>query len=316
MADASRFVALLHEAKVADLLAGVAAAPPIRGQRRRWRFAAVLGDLRQLPHIARIHPALSLGDPATQLIRPGRSDGYEDMRSTSRRRLFVLVEAVRPSGRTGPGARICRALRPLASGRSTSRCPPNKGLEGLSCVRRNGRVRLLAMCEGNNCLDGRAGRRPGRRPGARVRRGRRPLACGIDTIRLPASLPFTDYSSVSVRGERIAVVSQESSALWVGWLSSSTWDVADDGATYIVSAHTAGTDPLCQRRRGVLAGRSEAGRRVGPRQARSAESDTSDRPVDPHRCPATDRRHQRHTVTGRLRASGDNCVVGRGHGRL
>jgi hypothetical protein len=38
----------------------------------------------------------------------------------------------------------------------------------------------------------------------------------IETIRLPASLPFTDYSSVSVRGERIAVVSQESSALWVG----------------------------------------------------------------------------------------------------
>jgi len=55
----------------------------------------------------------------------------------------------------------------------------------------------------------------------------------IETIRLPASLPFTDYSSVSVRGERIAVVSQESSALWVGWLSSSTWDVVDDGASYV-----------------------------------------------------------------------------------
>jgi hypothetical protein len=50
---------------------------------------------------------------------------------------------------------------------------------------------------------------------------------------LPASLPFTDYSSVSVRGERIAVVSQESSALWVGGLSSSTWDVVDDGASYV-----------------------------------------------------------------------------------
>ena len=34
-------------------------------------------------------------------------------------------------------------------------------------------------------------------------------------------------------GERVAVVSQESSALWVGRLSPSTWEVVDDGVVYL-----------------------------------------------------------------------------------
>lgn len=52
------------------------------------------------------------------------------------------------------------------------------------------------------------------------------------TIRLPASLPFEDYSSVSVRDDgRIAVLSQASSALWVGRLSTKKWQV-DEGTVY------------------------------------------------------------------------------------
>jgi hypothetical protein len=235
-AAASSSLHILHEAKVQDLLANVASDLP------RFEASGVVAIDRMLwvifdnsPMIARIHPTLSPGHPETQVFYPTGDLGYEDIAFDHvDGRYYVLVEAV-PTG-AGYSARVREFAGDFAPLRvrslDFSLPSPNKGMEGLTCVRRNGRVHLLAMCEGNNCLDGRAGRRPG---GGRVHvfvedgdRWRR-----IETIRLPASLPFTDYSSVSVRGERIAVVSQESSALWVGWLSSSTWDVADDGAIYM-----------------------------------------------------------------------------------
>jgi len=45
-------------------------------------------------------------------------------------------------------------------------------------------------------------------------------------------LSFEDYSSIAADGDRIAVVSQVASALWVGRLAPSGWDVADEGVTY------------------------------------------------------------------------------------
>ena len=51
----------------------------------------------------------------------------------------------------------------------------------------------------------------------------------IATIQLP--LDFDDYAGVAVAGERIAVISQESSALWLGRLDPRTWTV-DDGVVH------------------------------------------------------------------------------------
>ena len=39
------------------------------------------------------------------------------------------------------------------------------------------------------------------------------------TIRLPRTLDFEDYSGIAAAGDRLAVVSQASSALWVGRLA-------------------------------------------------------------------------------------------------
>lgn len=50
---------------------------------------------------------------------------------------------------------------------------------------------------------------------------------------MPPGLPFTDYSSLSVRGDRLAVVSQESSSLWVGRFSPSSWEVAGPGVVHL-----------------------------------------------------------------------------------
>src|SRR6476661_1881012 len=208
---ASSSLRIIHEAKVQDLLANVASDLP------RFEASGVVAIDRMLwvifdnsPMIARIHPTLSPGHPDTQVFCPTGDLGYEDIAFDHiDGRYYVLVEAV-PTG-AGYAARVrefAGDLTPLRVRSLDFSLPsPNKGMEGLTCVRRDGRVHLLVE------------------DGDRWRR--------IETIRLPASLPFTDYSSVSVRGERIAVVSQESSALWVGWLSSSTWDVVDDGASYV-----------------------------------------------------------------------------------
>ena len=51
----------------------------------------------------------------------------------------------------------------------------------------------------------------------------------IATIQLP--LAFEDYAGVAVAGDLIAVVSQQSSALWLGHLDPLTWTV-DEGAVY------------------------------------------------------------------------------------
>jgi hypothetical protein len=108
----------------------------------------------------------------------------------------------------------------------------NKGIEGLSCVHRSGVTYLLAMCEGNFCRAGAEGRRPG---GGRVhvfRRGRKEWR-REETIELPAGVAFVDYSSLSVRGERITVASQESSALWVSRLLPDVWRVSAPGTIFL-----------------------------------------------------------------------------------
>ena len=54
----------------------------------------------------------------------------------------------------------------------------------------------------------------------------------VGKIRLPRTLLFEDYSSIAADGDRLAVVSQVNSALWVGNLAPSSWDIVDEGITY------------------------------------------------------------------------------------
>jgi hypothetical protein len=227
---------LRREAKVVDLLAGLTDDGRFEasGELALDGWLWVIFD--NAPHVARIGPALIADDPGATLIRqPGGPLGYEDIaHDPVEGRFFLLVEAVRH----GSGDWLAQvhefdqALRPVATRWLDFPLErPNKGLEGLSCVRRDGRAHLLALCEGNRCRGGEEGRRPG---GGRVH----VFVEGPErwerehTIRLPASLRFTDYSSISVAGDRLAVTSQESSALWVGRFAPSSWDLLDEGRTY------------------------------------------------------------------------------------
>jgi hypothetical protein len=100
-------------------------------------------------------------------------------------------------------------------------------------VRRGEQTYLLGLCEGNRCRGGAEGRVPG---GGRVhvfRRGHRQWE-RVGKIRLPETVRFEDYSGLAVAGERIAVISQKSSALWVGKLAPADWQVRGPGTCYVL----------------------------------------------------------------------------------
>jgi hypothetical protein len=107
----------------------------------------------------------------------------------------------------------------------------NKGFEAIAYVRRDETDYLLALCEGNHCKCGKQGRKPG---GGRVQLFEKKRKCWrhSDTIELPASLPFVDYSGMSTDHGRVAIVSQENSMLWVGQFDEAGWKWRDDGQLY------------------------------------------------------------------------------------
>jgi hypothetical protein len=189
-----------------------------------------------LTDIARIDPSLRPADPGTDLVPVpiGGTEGFEDITAADDR-CFALVESLpHPDGGFRPMIHeLDPDLRPVrARWVDVPVARPNKGLEGLGCVHRNGRLHLLGLYEGNWGLGGASGRRPG---GGRIE----VLVEGaqtwepVATIRLPATLPFADYSAIAVRGDRLAVTSQRSSALWVGRLSASDWRVNGPGTVYL-----------------------------------------------------------------------------------
>jgi hypothetical protein len=224
---------LVREAKLASLLPGAAGG-------RLEASGVVAADGRcyvifdDRPEVARL--AATLSPAGADLIRQprGRRGGFEDIaHDPAAGRFYVLVEA-RPRGR-GYMAEVQEYDERFGYlGRAWLEFPlegPNKGLEGLTCVHRQGRTFLLGLCEGNRCRDGEEGRRPG---GGRVQvfeRGRRHWH-RTATVRLPATLPFEDFSSLAVAGDRLAVLSQASSALWVGRLDPAGWEVDGDGAVF------------------------------------------------------------------------------------
>jgi hypothetical protein len=239
---------LRAEAKIADLLG----ADP--DARLEASGVVVVDDLAYVifdntPQIARLGIGLDPHDPVNRLLDQERSDdtGYEDIAyDPESRRFFVLIEALaRGDEEVAKVREYDEDLRYRSSGWLDFPLPAaNKGLEGLACVRRDGELYLVGLCEGNRCRRGADGRRPG---GGRIQ----VFAEGehdwehADTIHLPASLWFEDFSSLAVDGHRLCVLSQDSSALWLGTLAPSAWEVLDDGQAFAFPTDANGRTIYC-----------------------------------------------------------------------
>jgi hypothetical protein len=243
---------LLHEAKITDLL------PREADGMRRYelsgitlandRLYVIFDDTRD---VGVLHRDLTPGAGNHLFPVPrGPGTGYEDIaHDPLSGHFYLLIESLpHDDGFTAAVDEYDQNLVPLSHSRLDFPVPSaNKGLEGLTLVRRGGDLFLLGMCEGNRCAAGKEGRRPG---GGRVmvfrRRSTHKGWRHVTTMRLPESLPFEDYSSLAVSGERIVVVSQQSSALWVGRLApDGSWRVDGEGATYLFPRDRRGQARYC-----------------------------------------------------------------------
>ena len=107
----------------------------------------------------------------------------------------------------------------------------SKGFEAMGHVRRDDQDYVLALCEGNKCKSGSKGRKPG---GGRIQlfEKKKTHWSHAGKIKLPKSLPFEDYSGMAIDNQRVAVVSQQNSMLWIGVFDSAAWSWRDEGQIY------------------------------------------------------------------------------------
>lgn len=226
---------LVREAKIIDILEG-SLDPRLEASGVLAKDGLFYVIFDNLPHIACIGPELGRARDNHMIMQErGHRRGFEDIAYDPQSgRFYVLIESLR-RGR----AKYMAAVQEYDAsfryiGSSWLDFPldrPNKGLEGLTCVHREGQTYLLGLCEGNRCKGGAEGRIPG---GGRIqvfRSGRRNWD-RVGKIRLPETVLFEDYSGIAVTGDRIAVISQVSSALWLGCLSPDGWQVTGAGTTY------------------------------------------------------------------------------------
>jgi hypothetical protein len=186
--------------------------------------------------IARIHRSLEPGSARHAWFGPKRQgEGYEDIAfSRAMRRFYLLIEAEKhPDGAFKALIDECDESAQYQRRRWVD-FPfekRNTGFEGLAAVRWRRRDYLLALCEGNRCRAKGSGRKPG---GGRIHLLQRSGTVWkpVARIKLPKTVEFDDYSAVSLRGRRIAVLSQQSSRLWIGTLQFGAWTIADEGTIY------------------------------------------------------------------------------------
>jgi hypothetical protein len=219
---------LVREARIRDLLpagtpgrleaSGVVAAG--------GRYLVIFDNLRAVALID-----ADLDRVAANTLSPasaGRSEGYEDIaRDPVTGHYFLLIESEARDG--GQQARVeeydDRLRFVSASWLEYPLSRPNKGIEGLEVVRRDGEVHLLGLHETGGLLVFRNGHRNWKH---------------VATVDLPATLDFADYSAVALSGSRLALVSQEDSALWAGDLADDKWAATGPGRTHTFPRDAAG----------------------------------------------------------------------------
>ena len=238
--DATTFLELVDEVRIGELLKSA-------GEKRYEASGVFLKDgylhiiFDDNPRLLRIRPDWhNTREEPVLLDLKGTGAGYEDItyQSSASRWSFLIEAAETKSGIYMP--RVDEFDDSFAFIRSYWLDFPvkagNKGFEGLSTLHHAGNDYLLGLCEGNKCKSGSAGVQPGK---GRIQVFKRDCETWehAGTIRLPKSVRFRDYSSLDFRNGYLTVLSQSSSALWIGRLAGQpggTEDLfADDGRLFL-----------------------------------------------------------------------------------
>lgn len=250
VSEVSYRLELLAEAKIKDLLkdedlkrfeaSGI--------QYKDGYFYVVLDNM---PHPVRIRRDVHAASTLIE-VTSGKGSGYEDITySPLEKRWYCLIEA---------DVTKCGELKPRVDAYDEKfefiesfwldfkLETDNKGMEGLSHLHYKGKDFILGLCEGNACKSGKKGRKPGK--------GRIQLFTRASdewehtgTIKLPKSVQFEDYSSLDIRNRYVTVVSQQTSAIWVGRVRKNPsslddlWE--DDGDIYLFPRDEKGKVIFC-----------------------------------------------------------------------
>jgi hypothetical protein len=226
---------LVRESKIRDLM-------PNNPHSKRWEASGVLVKgphcfvaLDNRTEIARLSDDLQPSNSNGLLGMAQTFCGYEGITYNAAKQCFYLLVEARKHKSGHYRASIVEydddfkyvKDRPVDFTFESS----NKGFEAVGHVRRENKDYLLALCEGNKCKCGAKGRKPG---GGRVHvfQKKRKQWLHSRTIKLPATLPFVDYSGMSLDSGYVAIVSQVNSMLWVGQFDEDTWTWRSDGQLY------------------------------------------------------------------------------------
>ncbi len=239
---------LVMETKIHSLL-------PATSKKRRLEASGVLTHdghaiiiFDNLTQIARIEASFTPGVASSWLGDDCGRSGHEDITYNARQeRFYVLIEAVQVNEDIYQAEIVEYDLDFVP--RERRRLPTefetdNKGFEGLSCIHRDGRDYLLALCEGNFCKGGEVGRRPGNGR-IQIFQKAAPGWEHVDELKLPESVQFIDYSSLDIEEDRVAVLSQASAAVWIGTLDPGEWRFTGAGAVYHLPRGASGKSPYC-----------------------------------------------------------------------
>jgi hypothetical protein len=188
-----------------------------------------------LPRVGRIRTDLRPGS-ARWVGSTCKESGFEAITfDPQKRRFYAVVEAARSSFGSFQAKVVefddsLRHPRPFWVDYAFEK--RNKGFEGVTHARRRKEFFLLALCEGNRCCGGKRGKQSGHGRIKVLRKTGGEEWCVEESLELPATADFEDYSGLDLDGERLVVVSQSSRRLWTGRLTLDGWKFADRGTVY------------------------------------------------------------------------------------
>ena len=157
---------LLQETKISEMLGGQVD-PRLEASGVLAKDSVFYVIFDKLADIACLDRRLSPESSENRLIRQkhGRHRGFEDIAYDPwSQRYYILIESV--PGRSGLFMAKVQEYDQNLHYQSDAWLDftlqrPNKGLEGLTCIHRDGETLLLGLCEGNKCKAGAEGRKPG-----------------------------------------------------------------------------------------------------------------------------------------------------------